>query len=383
MKHGCQILLACLSPLVSAAASFEDEVTEYYRQYPYRQTYEYTLRFTGGDAERLNVWAFAGEPQLVRAGQDVVPRTSHDTFYQAAALWLEDGPVVLASLAPDTGRFNSFQLIDERNANFRNVLYPRGEYTLYFGERPAGIRGEAIEVPSRLAVVIVRVEVKNEYDPEDVAAASAVLKGMTISGGRLSAFPPRREPLAAFAPEVAAAAERRMADTFATVPFTQLVVGPGQEPGLDISYLYHAAGTRGGFGGPDPRHSAYEAIFVDAQGRELRGTNGEYTVTTATPPVDAFWSVTVYDTDRGGFLHPNGNDRYHVNAHSARRNVDGTITLTFSRACEAAAANCLDVPAGRFDVVTRYYLPHPEIVSGEWTFPPIELATASPAERRQ
>jgi hypothetical protein len=375
LKHASPIVLACLSSTICAAASFEDQVAEYFREYPYRQTYDYVLRFTGGDPARINAWAFSGEPRLVRPGEDVVPRTNHDTFYQAATLWLEDGPVVLASLAPDGRRFNSFQLLDERNANFRNVLYPEGEYTLYFGEKPAEVRGEAIEVPSRLSIVFVRVEVKDEHDPEDVAAASAVMKGMTIDGDQPREFPPRRELPDLFTPEVVAEAERQMEEIFATVPFTALVVAPGQEPGVDVPWLYHAAGTRGGFGGPDPQHSAYEAIFVDASGRELRGADGEYMVTTAVPPVDAFWSVTVYDTDRGGFLHPNGNDRYHVNDRSASRNADGTITLTFRQACAPTDSNCLDVPAGRFEVVTRYYLPHPEIVSGRWKFPPIELAT--------
>jgi hypothetical protein len=375
VRHAILIVAAGLLATVCAAASFDDEVAAYLRDYPYRQTYEYVLRFTGGDPARLNTWAFAGEPQLVSAGEDIVPRTNHDTFYQAATLWLEDGPVVLASLAPDAGRVNSFQFMDERNANFRNVVYPEGEYTLYFGEKPAGIRGESIEVPSRLAIVFVRVEVKDEHDPDDIAAASAVLKGMTIDGDQPRAFPSRRELQDLFSPEVVADAERRMDAVFATVPFSELVVGPGQEPGVDVSWLNHAAGTRGGFGGPDPRHSAYEAIFVDARGRELRGANGIYAVTTAVPPVDAFWSITVYDTDRGGFLHPNSNDRYHINDSSARRNADGTITLTFMRACEPAAANCLDVPSGRFEVVTRYYLPHPEIVSGIWKLPPIDLAS--------
>jgi hypothetical protein len=373
MKRAALIVATCLLPAISAAATFEEQVEAYLRDYPSRQTYEYALRFTGGDPARLNAWAIPGEPKLVSAGEDVVPRTNHDTFYQMAFLWLGDGPVVLASLAPAAGRFFSFQLIDERNENYRNVLHPAGEYTLYSGERPAGIRGEAIESPSPLSIVIVRVEVKDERAPDDVAAARAVMEGITVSGGRPREFPPRRGLPDAFTPEVVAEAERRMDEVFRTVPYTLLVVGPGQEPGVDLPYLHHAAGTRGGFGGPDPRHSAYEAIFVDAKGRELRGANGEYAVTTAVPPVDAFWSVTVYDTDRGGFLHPNGNDRYHVNDSSARRNPDGTITFRFRQDCEPAAANCLDVPPGRFEVVTRYYLPQAEIISGSWKFPPIEL----------
>ena len=52
---------------------------------------------------------------------------------------------------------------------------------------------------------------------------------------------------------------------------------------------------------------------------------------------------------------------------------DGTVTFTFKRACADSAPNCLEVPAGRFDVVARYYLPRAEIVSGSWTLPKIVL----------
>ena len=97
-------------------------------------------------------------------------------------------------------------------------------------------------------------------------------------------------------------------------------------------------------------------------------------MTTREPPVDAFWSITVYDTDRGGFLHPNKDDRYHINDTLARRNDDGTVTFTFKQGCGAADSNCLEVPAGRFDLVARYYLPREEIVSGAWTFPRAALS---------
>jgi hypothetical protein len=145
-----------------------------------------------------------------------------------------------------------------------------------------------------------------------------------------------------------------------------------------VPYLYHAAGTKGGWGGPDPEHSAYEAILLDGEGNEMKGSNGTYAVTTAAPPVDAFWSVTAYDTERGGFLHPNETDRYHFNGTTAVKNADGTVTFTFKHGCETADRNCLEVPAGRFDVVARYYLPRNEIISGAWTFPRIELVAAEP-----
>lgn len=357
-----------------AQDSVEDQVAEYLRRFPYQLTYDYTVRFTGGDPRNLNRWIGTGEPALVRAGEDVVPRTNNDTYYKAAALFLEDGPVIIESNAPSVERFNSIQLIDDRNANYRNIVFPSGKYTLYFGARPERVEGEAIEVPSALSVVIARVEVKDRNDANDVAAAKALFAGLRISGPEPRELP-TLDLLGAFPAEVVAEAGRRMDEVFATVPFGRTVVGPGREPGRDVPYLYHAAGTKGGWGGPDPAHSAYEAILLDGAGQEMRGQNGTYSVTTKLPPVDGFWSVTVYDTERGGFLHPNAANRYHFNGTTAARNADGTVTFTFKQACEASDTNCLDVPPGRFDVVARYYLPRDEIISGAWTFPKIGLAT--------
>jgi hypothetical protein len=49
------------------------------------------------------------------------------------------------------------------------------------------------------------------------------------------------------------------------------------------------------------------------------------------------------------------------------------VTFTFKQGCETSDRNCLEIPGGRFDVVARYYLPHEEIITGEWTLPGIEL----------
>jgi hypothetical protein len=228
-----------------------------------------------------------------------------------------------------------------------------------------------------LSVVIARVEVRDKNDPADVAAAQSLFAGLRMSGAQPSQFP-KLDLLSAYPADIVTEAHRRMDEVFATVPFTLLVVGPGREPGRDVPFLNHAAGTKGGWGGPDPEHSAYEPLLLDRDGNEMKGSNGTYVVTTEAPPVDAFWSVTVYDTERGGFLHPNEADRYHFNGSTAVKNGDGTATFTFKRACGVGDSNCLEVPPGRFDVVVRYYLPRNEIISSAWTFPRIELVTREP-----
>jgi hypothetical protein len=45
------------------------------------------------------------------------------------------------------------------------------------------------------------------------------------------------------------------------------------------------------------------------------------------------------------------------------------FTFRFKVKCEDGDQNCLEVPAGPFDVVARYYLPEPEIMNGQWTIP--------------
>jgi hypothetical protein len=360
------------APTTQNSDSFENQVAEYIQKFPFQDTFNYAMLYTGGDPAKLNAWVMGSEPTLVKAGEDVVVRQNNDTYYTGAFLDLESGPVVLGSSAPAEDRFSSFQLMDDRNANYRNVIRPQGEYTLYFGEKPEQIRGEAIEVPSSLSVVIVRVEVKDKDSPEDVAAAKSVFNGITIKGEQPSEFP-SLDLLSNYSADVADEANRRMDEAMATISFTDTIVGPGQEPGRDVPVLNHSAGTKAGWGGPHPSHSAYEIILFDKNGDEMTGNNGTYTVMTEEPPVDAFWSITVYDTGRGGFLHPNDDDRYHINNTAAVRNDDGTITFTFKQDCESSDLNCLEVPAGRFDVTSRYYLPHEEIITGEWTLPKIEL----------
>lgn len=110
-------------------------------------------------------------------------------------------------------------------------------------------------------------------------------------------------------------------------------------------------------------------MFFDNLGNELDGSKGTYTITTEEPKVDAFWSITAYDSERGGFFHPNKNNRYHINNTTAIRNADGTITFTFKTNCEEGDLNCLEVPTGKFDIAVRYYLPQEDLISGEWTMP--------------
>jgi hypothetical protein len=252
-------------------------------------------------------------------------------------------------------------------------MFPNGEFTLYRGDLPEEVKGEAIEVPAQLSVVIVRVEVKDLNDEEDVAQAEAIFATIGIEGPTPTVFP-EVDLLSGFPESVVDEANYRLDEAFKKIPFRLTVVGPGQEPSEHVPQLNHAAGTRGGWGGPGREHSSYETIFTGRDQNPLVGANGTYTITTEPPPVDAFWSLTVYDTDRGGFLHPNKYNRYHINDTTAVANDDGRYTFLFKQDCAETDRNCLEVPAGRFDIAARYYLPSTAVQNGDWVLPPLELA---------
>jgi hypothetical protein len=356
---------------ISESDSFEDQVSAYIKNYPYQETYKYIQYYTGGSVEGLNVWFWPPEPSLTKSGDDKVVRMNNDTFYNGIVLDLGEGPIVLGTEAAND-RFYAFQLQDDRNANYANIIQPEGEYTFYHGEKPANIVGKPVEAASELSIIIVRIEVKDKDDARDVAAATKVYKSLTSSGEQPTEYPVV-DVLSQFSEEVAAEAEKRIADKFMNSEVPEIVLNFGQVVGQDISYLAHAAAAKGVWGGPDLNHSMYDTLFNDVNGEQLDSQKGTYTVTTEAPNVNGFWSVTAYDTDRGGFFHPNKDDRYHFNEATAATNSDGTYTFTFKQECQTADINCLEVPKGHFDVVARYYLPSEEIINREWIFPNLEL----------
>lgn len=344
----------------------EDAVAEYLKRVPYQETFNYMMQYTGGDPAKLNKWVDPAEPVLIKAGEDKVVRSNNDTFYKSAFVDLSEGPVTLTSKVADPDRFSSFQLMDNRNVNFRNIIRPEGTYVLYHGEAPADVDGELIEAPSKLVFVLVRVEIRNPGDADEVAKAEAVYRGIETSGPEIAAIEPL-DLLSEFDAETAKAAEAQMEEAMKTVPVRDMVAGPGDVPDK-VSYLQLAALAKHGWGGPVTSHSAYELIFTDANGEPLTGAAGPYKLTTEEPSVDAFWSVTVYESATGRFF-DNPDDRYHINNTMAEKNDDGTVTFLFKTKCTETDVNCLHVPEGAFDLTARYYLPDEAIQTGEWSMP--------------
>ena len=92
-----------------------------------------------------------------------------------------------------------------------------------------------------------------------------------------------------------------------------------------------------------------------------------YAVTVKDVPVDAFWSITVYNAD--GYLEKNEIGRNSLNNSSATPNEDGSFTIHFGG--DPKSVNYLPITEG-WNYAIRMYQPRKEILDGSWTFPKIE-----------
>jgi hypothetical protein len=128
------------------------------------------------------------------------------------------------------------------------------------------------------------------------------------------------------------------------------------------------------------KDAIYPYTEVDSKGRTLSGTS-KYTVTFAkgkTPPVDGFWSFTMYEIDQGWWFVPNALNKFTVSERdNPKPNADGSLTLYFQNESpgKALEANWLPAPKGDFILMLRMYWPKessPSILNGTWKPPLIE-----------
>jgi hypothetical protein len=128
-----------------------------------------------------------------------------------------------------------------------------------------------------------------------------------------------------------------------------------------------------------PQDAVYPYTEVDSGGRKLSGAN-RYTLTFAkgeTPPVNAFWSITMYEIDQGWWFVPNPLNKFTVSPrNNLKSNADGSVTLYFQNETPGAdkEANWLPAPKGDFIAMLRMYWPKgndPSILNGTWTPPAV------------
>lgn len=142
-------------------------------------------------------------------------------------------------------------------------------------------------------------------------------------------------------------------------------------------YLKRAVVAAFGWPANQEKDAVYPYTEVDSTGQALTGAS-KYTLTfpkDATPPVNGFWSITMYMIDKGWWFVPNPLNKFTVSPrNNLRYNADGSLTLYFQNESPGAdkEANWLPAPKGQFIAMLRMYWPKdasPSILNGSWTPP--------------
>lgn len=96
-----------------------------------------------------------------------------------------------------------------------------------------------------------------------------------------------------------------------------------------------------------------------------------YQINVKDVPVNAFWSISLYDAD--GYFKENKLGKYNVNSVMGRPNLDGSYTIHFG-GCEDNRVNCLPIMEG-WNYIVRMYQPSQDIIDGTWMFPkPVKIS---------
>jgi hypothetical protein len=142
-------------------------------------------------------------------------------------------------------------------------------------------------------------------------------------------------------------------------------------------YLMRAFITAIGLGANRPQDAVYPSSLKDADGKAYDGVN-KYVMhfpKGQMPPVNGFWSLTMYDANY--FFVANPINRYSISVRqNLKTNADGSTDLYIQNQSPGAdkESNWLPAPAGKFILMLRMYWPKdksPSIIDGSWKIPAV------------
>jgi len=266
-----------------------------------------------------------------------VIRMNQDTLYSATVLDLSK-PVTI-TLPEIGGRYMSMHVVNQ-------------DHYCFVEAKPGTYKLTEDTVGTRFAYVTVRT-FYNAGDPDDLAKAHAAQDQIVVSGGGDGPFEAPNWDL-----DDLAKARKALSD-LATLGFDSTYAFGSKDEVRPVDHLIAAAA---GWGGLPVKAAYYEMGSV-----EKNDGKTPHMVTVKDVPVDAFWSITIYNAD--GYLEKNDLGRNSFNQSSAKPNSDGSYTLRFGG--DPASENYLPITEG-WNYVIRLYQPRQEILDGSWTFPQIE-----------
>jgi hypothetical protein len=196
--------------------------------------------------------------------------------------------------------------------------------------------------------------------------------------------------LARLSPEMKRAVEDGMGDAWQAFAQAKKQVDAGKVTAGDIfgtreylknNYMYRMLAAVLIIYGNSKQEAMYPAYTVDASGQKLNAARNRYTLRLAPgqlPPVNAFWSLTMYELP-SSLLVANPLNRYLINSSMLphlKRDADGGLTLYIQHDSPGKnrESNWLPAPSGPFLMFMRLYWPKPKALDGKWKQPPLRRA---------
>ncbi|MGQ2914135.1 DUF1254 domain-containing protein [Microbacterium aurantiacum] len=285
------------------------------------------------DAGGIGVFRHNREPASIDA--QTVIRLNRDTLYSFAIADLAAGATLTV---PDAGaRYVSVMIVDNDHY-IRAVLHEPGEYDL-----------AELAPESRYVLVAVRTLV-DPASPADVEAVAAVQDGFVLDNDGAETFSAPAYDVASL--DATRTALLSLASGLRA--FERTFGGPDE-----VDPVRHLIGTAAGWGGLPLTEASYVGVAPNLP-------VGHYELTMRDVPVDAFWSVSVYNAR--GYFEPYGDDRYSVNSITGVADEDGAITVRFTPPGEATGPNDIPLPEG-WNYLLRLYRPRAEFLEGRWEVP--------------
>ena len=296
--------------------------------------FDRTLQITGS----VNQLVHLREPTPLDK-QNVI-RMNRDTLYSAAILDISKGAILTV---PDSGgRYLSVMVVNEDHY-INKVIYEPGEHEL-----------TVKEFGTPYVNLSVRTLV-NASDPADIRKANALQDQLKVEAVSAKPYthPDYDEESYQVTYEALLALGRGMTDARATF---------GRKK--DVDPVRHLLGAAWGWGGlPDE-----DAYYLNV---EPNLPVGAYRLTVSDVPVDAFWSVSVYNKD--GYFEANEQDAYSINNLTGTPNEDGSFTIHFGG--DPKSVNHLPITEG-WNYAVRFYKPRRDILDGKWKFPDVKPVKA-------
>lgn len=261
-------------------------------------------------------------------------RGNRDTLY-SFGVWDLTSPVTIT--LPDTkGRYQSLMIVSQDHS-----------ISAVYGPKKVTLTEES--VGTRYVLLTVRT-FADPNDEEDMKAAYRLQDAVGVEQADLGKFE---------VPDWKKDEVEQMREMInvvsSTLTDTSKMFGKKEE--LDPAYWMFGAAL--GWGGLP----AAAATYVNVTPEKNDGKTA-YTLTAKDVPVDAFWSVTLYDGK--GWMPVNEYNAYSYNNVTAKKDEDGSTTIHFGG--DPKQPNFLPIVPG-WNYIVRLYQPKKEILDGSWTFP--------------